>query len=281
MEASANAMDKELNEQLVKRLSQMYGFDYDDAIRRLAEPLNMKYQQQLLLTPEYFTSRTQISEASAFQTPCEKDSAVTSDSSSDENEYEESIEVKQWTCPMTCKSYLKNCMTRCDKDTCECIGDVYDENTQDLIGKWNGKEMVPLSSENDSEDTVYERGASATCVVSPTKSRKPRENKDRVLSKHLKHGQRIRTNVSVKKYPTVPQVLGHYDIIKDSIAYNGTFYSLNQFAQLIIPLINKERVAQGKPPRCNDLQSWCLCMVETFPEKWVKMSEWYDNIEKL
>ena len=51
---------------------------------------------------------------------------------------DESTSVSEWTCKNDGKTYLKSCEDNCGKDTCDCSGVVYDAESQDMIGHWNG-----------------------------------------------------------------------------------------------------------------------------------------------
>ncbi len=63
---------------------------------------------------------------------------------------EESTAVKGWICKETGKAYLKSCDDNCEEDDCECCGTVYDEETQDQIGHWDGTTIV-LAAEDEEE----------------------------------------------------------------------------------------------------------------------------------
>jgi hypothetical protein len=55
--------------------------------------------------------------------------------------------VKEWE--YKGKTYYKGCVHSCDVDHCDCPGAVYDVDTQDPAGNWNGKELLPLAEEED------------------------------------------------------------------------------------------------------------------------------------
>ena len=64
-------------------------------------------------------------------------------------EEDEGTDVKEWT--HNSRSYLKSCESNCDEDDCNCSGVVYNEETQDQIGTWNGKFLVATSFDDDDE----------------------------------------------------------------------------------------------------------------------------------
>ena len=66
-----------------------------------------------------------------------------------EEEDDEGIAVKEWT--HNSRSYLKSCENNCDAEDCDCSGVVYDEDTQDQIGAWNGNTLTMSSTEDDEE----------------------------------------------------------------------------------------------------------------------------------
>ena len=95
--------------------------------------------------------------------------------------------------------------------------------------------------------------------ASPGKTRKQYKKREtpkgcRELSKCLTPGQRVRTAVAVKKYPNIPQLEGVYDYRENKIAYDGKFYSLNQFAQL--------QIEMHIPTRGKDICAWKNCQCE-------------------
>jgi hypothetical protein len=51
---------------------------------------------------------------------------------------DESTSVAEWTCKKDGKTYLKSCEDNCGEDTCDCAGEVYDAESQEVIGHWNG-----------------------------------------------------------------------------------------------------------------------------------------------
>ena len=66
-----------------------------------------------------------------------------------EEEDDEGTAVKEWT--HNSRSYLKSCENNCEEDDCDCSGVVYDEETQDQIGTWNGNTLTMSSTEDDEE----------------------------------------------------------------------------------------------------------------------------------
>ena len=69
--------------------------------------------------------------------------------SSLEEDDDEGTAVKEWT--HNSRSYLKSCENNCEEDDCNCSGVVYDAETQDQIGTWNGKTLAMSSTEDDEE----------------------------------------------------------------------------------------------------------------------------------
>jgi hypothetical protein len=63
---------------------------------------------------------------------------------------DEGTAVKEWT--HNSRSYLKSCENNCEEDDCNCSGVVYDAETQDQIGTWNGKTLAMTSTEDDEEE---------------------------------------------------------------------------------------------------------------------------------
>ena len=55
------------------------------------------------------------------------------------SEDDESTSVAEWTCKKDGKTYLKSCEDNCGEDTCDCAGEVYDPESQEVIGHWNGE----------------------------------------------------------------------------------------------------------------------------------------------
>ena len=55
------------------------------------------------------------------------------------SEDDESTSVAEWTCKKDGKTYLKSCEDNCGEDTCDCAGEVYDAESQEVIGHWNGE----------------------------------------------------------------------------------------------------------------------------------------------
>ena len=66
-----------------------------------------------------------------------------------EEDDDEGTAVKEWT--HNSRSYLKSCENNCEEDDCNCSGVVYDAETQDQIGTWNGKTLAMSSTEDDEE----------------------------------------------------------------------------------------------------------------------------------
>jgi len=52
------------------------------------------------------------------------------------DEDDEGTAVKEWTCSN--RNYLKSCENNCDEENCNCPGVVYDVESQEQIGTWNG-----------------------------------------------------------------------------------------------------------------------------------------------
>ena len=74
-------------------------------------------------------------EVSADEEPAEKTAVGDEeDTPSDED----STSVAEWTCKKDGKTYLKSCEDNCGEDTCDCAGEVYDAESQEVIGHWNG-----------------------------------------------------------------------------------------------------------------------------------------------
>ena len=108
-------------------------------------------------------------------------------------------------------------------------------------------------------DLIVSGAETSNESASPGKTRKQYKKREtpkgcRELSKCLTPGQRVRTAVAVKKYPNIPQLEGFYDYREDKIAYNGKFYSLNQFAQL--------QIEMHIPARGKDICAWKNCQCE-------------------
>jgi hypothetical protein len=61
---------------------------------------------------------------------------------------DESTSVTEWTCKKDGKTYLKSCEDNCGEDTCDCAGEVYDPESQEVIGHWNG---VTIETAEDDE----------------------------------------------------------------------------------------------------------------------------------
>ena len=66
-----------------------------------------------------------------------------------EEDDDEGTAVKEWT--HNSRSYLKSCENNCEEDDCNCSGVVYDAETNDQIGTWNGKTLAMSSTEDDEE----------------------------------------------------------------------------------------------------------------------------------
>jgi len=62
-------------------------------------------------------------------------------------EEEDPPSVKSWT--HKTKEYYKACDENCEEDNCDCTGVVYEMETEDPLGTWNGTEIVPLAEEED------------------------------------------------------------------------------------------------------------------------------------
>jgi len=108
-------------------------------------------------------------------------------------------------------------------------------------------------------ETIVSGAETSDESASPGKTRKQYKKREtpkgcRELSKCLTPGQRVRTAVAVKKYPNIPQLEGVYDYRENKIAYNGKFYSLNQFAQL--------QIEMHIPARGKDICAWKNCQCE-------------------
>ena len=274
------AMEKTV---MVYRLSQRFGFDSDEALRFLAEPM-LAEEPPMLFTPDYIIAR--IQSIGAAEPPREEEGRVypalplvseTMDCDEDSLSDLESVAVAEWNCVKTGITYLKSCKQNCGEEiTCNCSGDVYDIETQDLIGKWNGREIVPLLSEDESDDEeLRASSATAACAApsaAPTKKRKRRSRVEgcRVLAKCLPHGTRIRTNVPRCN----TQLIGVFDAFADlattyfphrkSIACGGEMYSLNQF--------NLLQMKRTRPELVLTINAWNVCECELNGE-WVSMKK--------
>ena len=67
-----------------------------------------------------------------------------------EEDDDEGTAVKEWT--HNSRSYLKSCENNCEEDDCNCSGVVYDAETQDQIGTWNGKTLAMIHPTEDDEE---------------------------------------------------------------------------------------------------------------------------------
>ena len=65
-------------------------------------------------------------------------------------EEEEGTAVKEWI--YGSRQYLKSCETNCDADECDCAGVVYEVDTQEQCGTWDGKILTMKLAEEEEDD---------------------------------------------------------------------------------------------------------------------------------
>ena len=71
------------------------------------------------------------------------------EAATEEEEDDDETTATEWTHEGVV--YYKMCDNRCGKDNCTCTGAVYNKETQDCVGTWNGTELEEPTESDDEE----------------------------------------------------------------------------------------------------------------------------------
>jgi len=212
-------------EEAVMRLSQMYGFNFEEAMQRLAGVATVATVATVADVPPVETLIVAADQQEVVITQQQ------------EKQQEEEISQNLYK-PSALWSHGENGYHDENEDETSDDEEYSDANTD------SGTESNSVDSDMES--------AERSMIISTSERVRRQQIGCRILSQCLTHGQRVRTAVAVSKCNT--QLEGSYDSATKKIAYGGKFYSLNQFAEL--------QIALNMPGRGKNINAWENCMCD-------------------